>query len=84
MIATRSPISTPDAINPFAVARISASNSRAVTGCQPSPRGLETIIRSGSNHARSATKLVRFPAVAAGSSAGAKNWLTVAVVMAKK
>ena len=73
MMATRSPISTPDAINPLAVARTSASNSRALTGCHPSPRGRETIMRSGSNQARSAIRLVRFPAVAAGSSAGTKN-----------
>jgi len=72
IIATRSPNPIPDAIRPLAVARISASNSRALTGCQPSPSGRETKIRSGSNQALSATKLVRFPWVAFGSRAGMK------------
>ena len=70
MMATRSPIWMPAAIKPLAAPRTSASNSRAVTGCQPSPNGRESMMRSGSNQARSAIKLVRFPAVAAGTRAG--------------
>ena len=66
MIATRSPIEIPDAINPLATDLISASYSFAVTACQPSPKGRETTTRSGSNHARSAIRLVRFPAEAGG------------------
>ena len=61
---------TPAAINPLAVAFTSASNSFAVTLCQPSPSGRESIMRSGSNHARSETRFVRFPALAAGTMAG--------------
>ena len=70
MMATRSPICTPDAIKPLAVARISSSTSRAVTGCHPSPNGRDIVMRSGSNQARSAIKFVRFPAVAAGTNGG--------------
>ena len=70
MIATRSPTFIPAAINPFAVAFTSASNSFAVTLCHPSPSGRESIMRSGSNQARSETRLVRFPAVAVGTIAG--------------
>ena len=70
MIAMRSPIWTPAAINPLAVARTSSSTSRAVTGCQPSPSGRDMVMRSGSNKARSAIKFVRFPAAAAGTSGG--------------
>ena len=60
----------PAATNPFAVARTSASNSLAVTLCQPSPSGRESMMRSGSNHARSDTRFVRFPALAIGTMAG--------------
>ena len=70
MIATRSPIFIPAAINPFALARTSASNSLAVTLCHPSPRGRDSTTRSGSNQARSDTRLVRFPALAIGTMAG--------------
>ncbi|CAB4634157.1 unannotated protein [freshwater metagenome] len=60
----------PLAINPLAVARISSSTSFAVTGCHPSPSGRDIVTRSGSNHARSVIRFVRFPAVEAGTSAG--------------
>ena len=70
MIATRSPILIPAATNPLAVARTSASNSFAVTLCHPSPNGRESMMRSGSNHARSDTRFVRFPALAVGTMAG--------------
>ena len=67
MIATRSPTLMPAATKPLAVARTSASTSRAVTGDQPSPSGRDMITRSGSNHARCAMSSVRFPSVAAGT-----------------
>ena len=70
MMATRSPIAIPAATRPLAVARISSSTCRAVSGCHPSPRGRDIVMRSGSNHARSEMRLVRFPAVAAGIMAG--------------
>jgi len=43
-----------------------------VTLCQPSPSGLERTIRFGSFAARSDTKRVRFPEVAAGTRAGSE------------
>ena len=70
MIATRSPMFIPAATRPFAVARTSDSNSFAVTLCQPSPSARESMMRSGSNHARSDTRFVRFPALAIGTRAG--------------
>ena len=73
MIATRSPTEIPAATNPFAVARISTSNSCAVIGCQPSPSGREIVIRSGSVLARLAMRSVRFPVVAAGIMAGVET-----------
>ena len=73
MIATRSPTAIPAATKPFAVARISTSNSFAVIGCHPSPSGREIVIRSGSVLARSAMRSVRFPVVAAGIMAGVET-----------
>ena len=70
MIATRSPPLTPEAIKPLATARISSSNSFAVTGCQPSPNGRDATTRSGSNHARSEIKFVKLPSAAGGIIAG--------------
>ena len=70
IIATRSPIFTPDAIKPLATDLISSSNSLAVTGCQPSPSGREATMRSGSNQARSEIKFVKLPATAGGMIAG--------------
>jgi hypothetical protein len=66
MIATRSPTLIPEAIKPLATDLISSSYAFAVTACQPSPSGRETITRSGSKWARSAIKFVRFPAAAGG------------------
>ena len=66
MIATRSPTLIPDAIKPLATALISSSYAFAVTACQPSPSGRETITRSGSKWARSAIKFVKLPAAAGG------------------
>ena len=70
MIATRSPIEIPEATRPFAAERISNSNSLALTLCQPSPSGRETMMRLGSTLARSAIYLVRFPEVAMGARGG--------------